>query len=665
MKGFWKRRRGRPAGAAGAVLAAASIVWLAIPSIATASSPPAPSGPVALTGEGTWDVNADLLGWQNDLFGTVAAPKINLNYVAQGGPTGLNALLSGEVDYSISGMPFTSSQLAGYPGRASGIIAAPIMPSAVGFLLDPPPAGFSVTNGQTGAPAQYTGQVKVPADNLVAQLFNYGATYQGTSPSNPYFNAVCGDTASQIYYGEWDNPAIISNWDPSFLSQYNPATDQDFFLPCPNIGPQPTYQDEANEDTYYLEQWASEVSPTLWRLLQGVGDPNPTPSNPWVPSPQVQPLTQRGLVFEPGLPESLTAFVNGATAGGGQDVGGVVAPLPPTALALADSLYQGPLKKPLPPPGLGYEWIYVQNGNGDWVVPTPAAIDAAVDATPTAAPTASSGAQPLYAATHAVAGAYPLTYIDYLYAPAHGLSVTKTEALATVIRYLATDGQASLAATGDGELSSALVLQALAAANQLVESNCPKADLIYSAALGPDTPTGLPGLDGLGQEYHCEVPAPSPSASTTTTIVAAKSATTAPALASPSGTEGTPSGLSGNPSNLTTATTLAIGSGSGSSSGRSSGGSGTESLTSSSTRDSRAAGTVGAGGAGVSGSSAPNGSTNRAGPAQARAASALPFDVSAGTQSGLDKLAALVIGMLAFLLVRRLWTGRLSKVVGG
>ncbi len=52
-------------------------------------------------------------------------------------------------------------------------------------------------------------------------------------------------------------------------------------------------------------------------------------------------------------------------------------------------------------------------------------------------------ATPLYALTNKVPGAYPLVWVDHLYAPAHGLSIEKTEALAAVIRYLATAGQAA------------------------------------------------------------------------------------------------------------------------------------------------------------------------------------------------------------------------------
>ena len=37
--------------------------------------------------------------------------------------------------------------------------------------------------------------------------------------------------------------------------------------------------------------------------------------------------------------------------------------------------------------------------------------------------------------------AYPLVWVDHLYAPAHGLSIDKTEGLAMTIRYLATTGQ--------------------------------------------------------------------------------------------------------------------------------------------------------------------------------------------------------------------------------
>ena len=63
----------------------------------------------------------------------------------------------------------------------------------------------------------------------------------------------------------------------------------------------------------------------------------------------------------------------------------------------------------------------MQNANGDWVAPTADAINKAVDA---------GGDTPLYALTNKVPGRYPLVWVDHLYAPAHGLSIEKTEGLA-------------------------------------------------------------------------------------------------------------------------------------------------------------------------------------------------------------------------------------------
>ena len=87
----------------------------------------------------------------------------------------------------------------------------------------------------------------------------------------------------------------------------------------------------------------------------------------------------------------------------------------------------------------------MQNANGDWVAPTPDSIDAGGRR-----PVARA---PLFALTNKVPGAYPLVWVDHLYAPAHGLSIEKTEALATVIRYLATAGQDAAQPVGEGRLS--------------------------------------------------------------------------------------------------------------------------------------------------------------------------------------------------------------------
>ena len=213
---------------------------------------------------------------------------------------------------------------------------------------------------------------------------------------------------------------------------------------------------------------------------------------------------------------------------GGFGGGGAVALVPPSGLS---DLYATETSQPYSltnEPTIA-QWIGVQNANGDFVTPNPAAVEAGVDAGAAAgeAPCSATNQNALYAATNKVPGAYPLTWVDCLYAPTKGLSIAKTDALAGFIRYLVTDGQNSLHANGDAALPEQYVFQALAAANQVVTSNCPSAGgaVVLTSQPVPYAPTD-PGVQSIGAVDQCET-APTPPASTTTTTVRATTATTA------------------------------------------------------------------------------------------------------------------------------------------
>src|SRR5262249_51199291 len=154
--------------------------------------------------------------------------------------------------------------------------------------------------------------------------------------------------------------------------------------------------------------------------------------------------------------------------------------------------------------------------HGDWVAPTADSITKAV---------AAGGEKPLYALTHDAPDAYPLVWVDRLYAPAKGLSLEKTEGIAMLIRYLATTGQEKAGPGGEGQLSQPLVAEALAAADQLVTSNCTAAGgvVVKSDDPGPLAPASAGAMSKIGPMLHCEEPVP---ATTTTTTVSP--ATTVP-----------------------------------------------------------------------------------------------------------------------------------------
>lgn len=453
------------------------------------TAPPAPAATtsgaattaVTLNGEGADDPAAELTTWQNDLFG--ANGSLNLDYIKSGGFRARQDLLSGATDYAISGVPFTPDELAKLPSGSASFIDAPVMASGLGVLVTPPfnnqpaaasgPQGFgwgilTVKEDGTQSYQPYISPLRVPTANLAAMILHYGGLQPNTTTP----------------YNQWNNPNIVKAFGLTTMPPDGNGNEVDFLPSGAPANPFPYLRSDPSETDYYSELLAASGAPAVWQGLQKdfrstftVGDALP-PTLSTVSTAQgllsqldkLNPLDIKGALL---LPQS------------GAGAGGILAAVPPSGLALLKQ------RAPTNPA----QWISVQNANGDWLTPSPASIEAAVNA---------GGDTALYGFNHSVAGAYPLTYVNHLYAPAHGLSVDKTEALATVIRYLATDGQGAMEASGDGKLSTPLASRALSAANQLVLSNCTGAgaSLVVSADPGRLAP-GLPGLKAIGSMLHC------------------------------------------------------------------------------------------------------------------------------------------------------------------
>jgi hypothetical protein len=457
---------------------------------------------VSLQGEGSWDPIGEMTTWQNDLYGQSGA--INLNYLANGGYTGRQDFVAGNLDYVISGVPFQPSELATLKGGAAAIIDAPVMVSALGLLLRPPHLTNGITSGfgliRTGCDPNnppdvvpppfdsscldrvpYTGPVNLPAENAAAMLL--GVRGNGSVALN-----------------EWDNPAIVAAFGLSL------AQGSDFVPPAfvPVAIPDVYLRSDPSETDYYAQQFVQVAAPTIWAAAQA--DTHATFGAVTERLPAVLSVQSR-----PGVDSQVDTFGSVGTGTGE----GEIVPVPPWTLDFVTTSN----------PGVPVEWVQLQNASGQWEMPTPTSIDAAVDA---------GGDSPLYALTNPVSGAYPLVWVDHLYAPAHGLSMAKTEALATVIRYLATAGQAATTPVGDGQLSAPLVQQALAAANQLVLSNCVGSGEMVQTSSDPGVyaPAAL-ATQNLGPMLHC-VAVPPPTATSTTTVAPGTATTfaTIPATAS-------------------------------------------------------------------------------------------------------------------------------------
>ncbi len=475
----------------------AGAITMAVAAPSSGAAPISSRQFVSLEGEGSWSVTSTLVPWQNDLAST--SSFVNLNYVKHGSFLGRQDLISKNVDFAISGVPFTADELAHVDGGAGAFISAPIQVATLATFVEPPQGGFQsvvtrcdpddpttwppgVTDGSTQCIVKtpYTGAIRIPDRNLGAMFLHY------------LFGAFPPLVA-------WNNPDVLQAFGVDAIATGGPSA-----------APQYAGRSDPDEITYYLQTFVKTAAPDVW---QGNALANPTV--PW--EPITERLGQASGITRDGAEQQLAQLVQGGCGTIGlcaNDVAGGIAPAPPS---MVKQFRQAFPKQPV-------DLAELKNANGDWVAPTADAINKAVDA---------GGESPLYPLTHKVPGAYPLVWVDHLYAPAHGLSIEKTEGLAMTIRYLATTGQEKENPAGEGRLSTALVAEALAAADKLVSSNCTGSGrrIVTSSDPGPLAPPTATAMRSIGPMLHCEPVSPSTtstSAAPTTTTVGAATATTLP-----------------------------------------------------------------------------------------------------------------------------------------
>jgi hypothetical protein len=490
------------------VLLAALVVGVATSAATSAiwsdNTPSCSATPLTINGVGSWAPYRQLVPWQNALI--CAASPIDLQYVNHGTVLGRSDFLAGNADFVLSGRPFTDDELSAAKLTSSDVIAAPVEVASMGMMIglpfefnltsqtqicnpdDPDTWPPDVTDGiqclvRTPYPGDanpaFKGDLPIPANNLAAMLFHFPGRCPPPKTGSP--------VGVRPLNGWYCYPV---------LEQFGlPDTTTWFGYPNLAANPTPVLRSDADEMNYYMLQYIAQEAPSTWQAIK-----DSTPGINW------DPITERiphvvGVASQDGAGNQAQqlgiAGVDPLSGGGVATFAGTIAPVP--ASSMGDVA---------PVSGVPLTWAEVQIQHASqWVAPTPASIDADVDAA------AAAGKDPfLYSANNDVANAYPLVWIDNLYVRSTGLSIDKTEALATLIRYLATDGQANAASVGEGRLPTPLVNQALAAADQVVQSNCTKAggQVVKSTDPGPDAPSG-PGMKAIGTMQHCVAPPSTPS----------------------------------------------------------------------------------------------------------------------------------------------------------
>jgi len=453
--------------------------------------------PIDITGVGSWGPFKEMTAWQNALSDAVV--PINLRYTPHGTLLGRQEFLDGNADFVMTGTPFTGDELAKLKNGAKDLIDVPIQVSSLGMLLARPyPNGFksrvlvcdpddpntpdpticiqdSTYNGDDRP--DFKGMLKVPSDNLAAMLVGYS----GKCPPPP---APEADT--HLPLGSWSCNTLLDAFGLPHTTTWIGMS--------PTAGPVQVLRSDADETNYFVQQFVKTAAPNVWAGVQAE-----TSQIQWEPIGERFPrLTQVASRDGAQQQTEMLGFPdqNPKTGNFSNQTAGILAPAPASAID-NDQGWR--------PPGVAL--LELKNKHGDWVGPTPATIDAAVDA---------GGDTPLYALDHDVPNAYPLVWVNHLYVRSSGLSVDQTEGLATIIRYLATDGQAVAKDVGEGRLPSSLVDEALAGADDIVKSNCTQSDAIEvkSSDPGPYAPDGA-GMNAIGPMLHCFAKATVPTTSTT------------------------------------------------------------------------------------------------------------------------------------------------------
>lgn len=441
-----------------------------------------PTEPVTIVVDGASDIMvAQRTPWLNAFFGS----PITVEYEPASAAFAREHLLAGDVDAAIFGSPYTDEEKSA--SKVGTTIEVPVHVSTAVLLMtepvkNPPPGG-----GYGFSELRYVSPEENPICDPEGELYDEDECVIRTKVTGPIRVPHANLAAMMLREPGLQTPAA-----PQWLNAWR-HPDVRAALGAPNLNlpdvdaPTFVHRQPGESVNRYLQQYIVTSAPEVWELskqrfpeaLFGVGErmSGPEAVTRSTPSGQAQAV---GLFYN-------NPATNSATDSGWA---GNMTAVPPAALPEVKETLKN---EKFPPP---FRVVEVENGADQWIAPTPDSISKAV---------AVGGAKPLYALENRVDGAYPLVWVDQLSVRAKGLSPEKTNAVASLVRQIVTQGQEGAAALGEGRLSPALVTEALKGADAIVKSNCVGDGVraVSASDAGPYAPASLKDA-GIGEMMLCE-----------------------------------------------------------------------------------------------------------------------------------------------------------------
>jgi len=458
----------------GALLATAALalVFAVEPFVAQANT--SKSEKVELLIYNAHEALAPTLSWVNLIKTSPLQPE--MSQIARGDSQSKFQLINGGADAVVSGTPFTADELAELKKTGRSVIAAPIQAVGMSMLASgPQPYGIDLCSNQV-VPDQPD-----PEYLECLKVRDFEGPLRFTSED-------IADVFLETSQNNWQNQGFLNLFKELVplgqLSMNSPLRPAAAVL-----------RSDEGMANLALGQYISTTQPKKWSAkFASLRQPETGPGIIW-------PFT--AAPKKPNMPDAVGVVRQWKTASAAVDVPAESGAMTLSTPLAAKQAIQAESEEP-PFDGDGFAnirtdlyYVQLQNAAGEWLTATPESITAALSA--------NTGA-PMPGLTQPISGAWPLSWVNSLYVPDSGLTGDQANAIAAIIRWQVTVGRSRAAELLDGQLPAPLVVQAFAAADEIVKSNCKAAGLSTITTADPSRFAPAGTLGDLGDTVWCATP---------------------------------------------------------------------------------------------------------------------------------------------------------------